>query len=228
LRENKQGFANTSQISLLFVGLMILATTFFYCLGFQYGDGHSLWKLVYNFFPGAKAIRAMSRYVIFLTLPMSIAMAFVLNYGIKRIQAEKTARRRTALTIVLVSLASLIVVEQLGVPKVVGTGFSRKAENAYLTAMVDKLPNDCTAFYVATSPDDPHSAPEYQYDAMLIATMKQIPTLNGSTSQFPPNWFGLYQVKDAGYEENVRKWVELNGLQGKICRLQLSPPVEAF
>jgi hypothetical protein len=63
---------------------------------------------------------------------------------------------------------------------------------------------------------------------MLIATMKQIPTLNGSTSQFPPNWFGLYQVKDAGYEENVRKWIELNGLQGKICRLELSPPVETF
>jgi len=63
---------------------------------------------------------------------------------------------------------------------------------------------------------------------MMIAAMTQIPTLNGTSSQFPPEWFGLYQVKDPAYEANVRKWIERNEIKGNICRLELSPPVEAF
>ena len=83
------------QLALLFLSLMILATTIFYCLGIKYGTDASLWKVVYYLFPGAKAIRAMSRYVIFLTLPIAIALAFVLDYGIARIASQKTKLSQT-------------------------------------------------------------------------------------------------------------------------------------
>jgi len=63
---------------------------------------------------------------------------------------------------------------------------------------------------------------------MMIAVMRLIPTLNGTSSQFPPGWFGLYEVKDPAYEVNVRKWIERNEVKVNICRLELSPPVESF
>jgi hypothetical protein len=215
-------------VYILFLGLMILATTLFYCIGMKYGNAHSLWKHVYHYFPGAKAIRAMSRYVIFLTLPMSIGFAYVLDYAIKRVSAQKASRLRSALMFGVVALAAVGVFEQFGTFKVGGTGFSKKAETAYLNAMAAKLDGNCAAFYVAAKPDDHHGAAEYQYDAMMIAVMTQIPTLNGSSSQFPPDWFGLYEVKDTAYEANVRKWIERNEIKGNICRLELSPPVESF
>src|SRR5215213_6896883 len=63
------------EIGPLFLGVMILTTSIFFVLGFKAGS-HSLWRYVYEYFPGAGAIRAVSRYVIFLTLPMSIARAY--------------------------------------------------------------------------------------------------------------------------------------------------------
>ena len=227
VKKGNEDRLETRRVYLLFLGLMILATTLFYCIGMKYG-GHSLWKQVYYCFPGAKAIRAMSRYVIFLTLPLAVGFAFALDYGIKRVATQKTSLARSALMFGLLALAALGVFEQFGRFKVGGTGFSQKAETAYLNAMAARLDSNCAAFYVAARPDDHHGAAEYQYDAMLIAVMTQIPTLNGTSSQFPPGWFGLYDVKDPAYEVNVRKWIELNEIKSNICRLELSPPVEAF
>ena len=218
----------TRRVYLLFLGLMILATTLFYCIGMKYGNGHSLWKHVYHTFPGAKAIRAMSRYVIFLTLPTTVGFAFALDYGIKRVSAQKTSLARSALMFGLLALAAVGVFEQFGTFKVGGTGFSKKAETAYLNAMAARLDGNCAAFYVAAKPDDHHAAAEYQYDAMMIAVMTHIPTLNGTSSQFPPGWFGLYEVKDPAYEVNVRKWIEQNKIKGNICRLEIGPQVEDF
>ena len=228
LAERQNEHRISPRLGLLFLSLMILATTIFYCLGIKYGDDASLWKVVYYLFPGAKAIRAMSRYVIFLTLPMAIAFAFALDYGIAQIASQKMRLRKAVLIVALVLISSIGVFEQFGVFKIGGTGFSKRIETAYLNAMAGKLSHDCAAFYVTVKPDENHGAAEYQYDAMLIAVMTGVPTLNGSSSQFPPGWFGLYQVKDPAYEENVKKWIELNKINGQVCRLELSPPVEAF
>jgi hypothetical protein len=226
--KGSEDLLETRRVYLFFLALMILSTALFYCIGMKYGDGHSPWTLVYHFFPGAKAIRAMSRYVIFLTLPMAVGFTFVLDYAVKRVLARQHSLARSALMFGLIALAALGVFEQFGIFKVGGTGFSKRAETAYLSAMAAKLDANCSVFYVAARPDDIHGVAEYQYDAMMIAAMTQIPTLNGSSSQFPPDWFGLYQVKDPAYEANVRKWIERNEIKGNVCRLELNPPVEAF
>src|SRR5262249_37577053 len=62
----------------LFLALLILSTTIFYLIGFRY-SGHSPWFYIYQYFPGGGAIRAVSRYVIFLTLPMSLAFAYAID-----------------------------------------------------------------------------------------------------------------------------------------------------
>jgi hypothetical protein len=213
--------------ALLFLALMVLAVTLFYLLGMKYGCEHSPWKIVYYTFPGARAIRAMSRYVLFLSLPMSIGFAFILDYALRKVKERRAGWLREASLAALALLAAFGVVEQFGSFKVGGTGFSKSVERAYLKNMAARVDKSCEAFYVAAPPGDKHNAFEYHYDAMLISILSGVPTFNGSSSQFPPNW-SIYPVKEPDYEKNVASWIEINHLKGKICRLELTPPVEAF
>jgi hypothetical protein len=211
-----------SNTGTLFLDIMILATSIFYLIGFKYA-GHSPWSFVYQYFPGAGAIRAVSRYVIFLTLPMSIALA----YGLRKALEFASTQRKQILTIAILVIAAFGVFEQFGIPKVNGEGFSKSVEESYLKAMAAKLPNDCTAFYVAPGPRANHQTPEYQYDAMLISAISRVKTLNASSSQFPRDW-NMYFVKNPDYESNVRSWIDSQRISGKVCRLELTLEVEAF
>ncbi len=199
---------------------MILATSIFIVLGVKVG-GHSLWKYIYQYFPAAGAIRAVSRYVIFLALPMSIAFA----YGLQK--ALQFASGKRALTVAVLLVAAFGVFEQFGVPKVNGTGFSTSVEDAYLKTMAARLPTDCTAFYVAPGPNPKRSTAEYQYDGMMISAVSRVKTLNASSSQFPRDW-GFYFFKNPDYESKVREWIDSQKITGKVCRLELNPEVEAF
>lgn len=213
---------STRKTSTAFLGVMIIATTIFYLIGFKYG-GHSPWFYLYQYFPGAGAIRAVARYVIFLALPMSIAFAYALDRGLKYASQSK----RRALTAIIVAVAAFGIFEQFGVNKISGTGFSTRVEESYLKTMASSLPADCGSFYVATSARANHSTAEYQYDAMLISIVSGVPTLNASSSQFPPGW-NMYFVKNPDYEANVKNWIDSRRIPGEVCRLELGPEVEAF
>ena len=204
----------------VFLGVMILATSIFIVLGVKAG-GHSLWQYIYQYFPGAGAIRAVSRYIIFLALPMSIAFA----YGLQK-ALERTAGKQV-LTVAVLLVATFGVFEQFGVPKVNGTGFSTRIEENYLKTMATRLPADCKAFYVAPGPDPKHSTAEYQYDGMMISSVSHVKTLNASSSQFPPDW-NFYFFKNPDYESKVHEWIDSRKITGKICRLELNPEVDAF
>jgi hypothetical protein len=207
------------ELGLVFLGVMILATSIFIALGFKVGN-HSLWQYVYQHFPGGGAIRAVSRYMIFLTLPMSIAFA----YGLQRmLQLATTRGLRTALLLI----AAFGVFEQFGVPRINGAGFSTMVEEKYLKTAAAKLPGDCTAFYVAPGPHANHATAEYQYDAMMISAISRVKTLNASSSQFPRDW-NFYFFKNPDYESRVKEWIDSQKISGKVCRLELYPEVEAF
>jgi len=214
------------EIAPLFIALAILSTTIFFLIGFKYG-GHSPWIYIYRFVPGAGAIRAVSRYVIFLTLPMSIAFAYGLHGALKFAAQQQSELHRRVLAIPIVLMAVFGILEQFGVPKINGTGFSTSVEYAYLKAMAAKLPNDCAAFYIAPGADANHSTAEYQYDAMMISALSRIKTLNASSSQFPRDW-NMYFVKNPDYESNVKQWIDSQRISGKVCRLEIGPQVEVF
>lgn len=204
-----------------FLVAMILATTVFYLIAFKYGDS-SPWHLVFRFFPGAAAIRAVSRYVIFLSLPIAIGFAYALQSAVEWAKKFANVRYRKALILAIALVAGFAVFEQFGFPKTIGNGFSIRAENAYLNAMAAKLPRDCAAFYVAPGANGKHNPAEYQYDAMLISIISGVPSLNASMSQFPSGW-GLYFVSDPAYESHVKQWIDSQRISGKVCRLEIQP-----
>jgi hypothetical protein len=214
------------EVGLLFLGLAILATVIFLVLGFKFHD-HSLWQFVFLYVPGAKAIRAVSRYTIFLTLPMAIAFAYGLHWALRFTSKQQDLRRKSVLTAAVLLIAALGVFEQFGYPKLNGKGFSVSVERAFLKAMAAKVPNDCTAFYVALGPHANHGTAEYHYDAMLISIVSGVKTLNASSSQFPRDW-NFYFIKNADYEANVRQWIDSQKISGNVCRVEIDPEVEAF
>jgi Domain of unknown function (DUF4214) len=214
------------QLALLFLAILIFSTTLFYLIGFRY-EGYSPWHYVYRFFPGGRAIRGVARYVIFLALPMSIAFAFVVDRGLKYASRQSSELRRKVLMTVVLVLGGLIVFEQFGVAKIGGGGFSIKIEKAYLNTLAAKLPANCEAFYIAAGPLASRTMPEYQYDAMLLSLITEKPTLNASSSQFPPGW-DLYTLTVPDYEEKVKSWVTLQKIAGPVCRLETGPEITAF
>jgi hypothetical protein len=158
---------------------------------------------------------------------MAIAFADMFDKGLEYASRESTQIRRKALTGVMLLLGAVVVFEQFGVPKIGATGFSVKLEEAYLGTMAARLTSDCQAFYLAAGPLSRRSMPEYQYDAMLVSAISDIPTLNASSSQFPPHW-DLYQLKEPNYEEKVKSWIDINKISGKVCRLETGPEIDAF
>lgn len=206
-----------AQQSHMFLALLILATTLFYILGMRYWNDQSPWVLVYSFFPGARGIRAVSRYVILLALPMSVAFAFVIHYAMGKISARQNRALRISLAATLFVIVAFGLAEQFARKKDFN-GFPIRAENAYLKKLAAALPENCTSFYVAVGPRGNRNQFEYQIDAILVSILRDVPTLNGYSGQLPPNWL-LWEVKAPDYEANVKKWIDEKYLGGQVCRL---------
>ena len=208
---------------LLFLSQLIIATSLVYVLGMRYWNDFSPWQFIYAYVPGGQVVRAVARYVLVLALPMAIAFAFLLHFLIQKISQQTDSTRRTALFAGLIILTTFGLVEQFG-SKQGFNGFSIRDENQYLNGLAHSLPNDCSSFYVALKPPINHNEFEYQLDAMLVAFLKGVPTLNGYTGHLPPDW-GLWGVGHPAYESNVKKWIDDRQIKGNVCRLFIPEPV---
>jgi len=185
-----------------FLGAAVLSIAVMYLIGMRYWNGASPWHIVYMLVPGANGMRAISRYVLVLALPMSIAFAAVLN--------------RTRLSPAMVLVAMFAIVEQFGR----APNFSAKAEMARLRSVAATLPPGCDAFYAGASPIRTQVKHEYQIDAMLISSITHVPTLNGYGGYHPPGWT-LQQVEAPDYDNRVRQWIVSNHVTGNVCRLEI-------
>ena len=204
-----------TELKIQLAALVVLATSFFFLLAFQYNPDFSPWRLVYEMVPGAGSIRAVSRMVLFLALPISITLAFVFD----RVWEKPGHGKGRILTLGLsMVLAVVIVWEQVDFPPY--PAFDKKWELARLEYLNAKLPNHCGSFFVTLNPALPYSATDIQIDAMLVSAIRGIPTLNGYSGQSPAQW-GLYKVRSPKYPEYVKNWIDSRHIQGSICELNI-------
>jgi hypothetical protein len=197
---------------------LALATLLTWLLTIRFGE-HSLWWLVFQGVPGARATRVVARYQIFLALPVTLlAVAFLAD----------VARRmpRPALAAVL----ALLLAEQLNA--YVPAFLDRPLEAARLAA-VPPPPPACRAFYVTAARTTQRFTEEvdniynHNTEAMLVAAVIGLPTINGISTFNPPGWpDGLTRTPE--YEAAVRAWAARHALVG-LCGLDLerfvwSPP----
>jgi hypothetical protein len=135
---------------------------------------------------------------------------------LQRISRQKNILLRRGLICALFMVGSFGLLEQFGR----AAAFSKSAEMARLDKLAAKLPETCSSFYVVAAPVRRPVKYEYQIDAMLVSIMRGVPTLNGYSGHVPPRW-SLREVEAPGYEENVKKWINLHHLDGHICQLEI-------
>ncbi len=169
----------------------------------------SLWLFVYELFPGAKAIRVVSRYQLFLAAPV-IAVACVYL-------ARQSRRVPRA---ILGLLATLLVLGEINTAST--QNLDRRHELARLLS-VPSPPTDCRAFFISAARPGPLSPADKIYshnvDAMIIAEVKHLPTLNGFATFTPPGW-ALVDPTSLQYLRAVRAFARDHHVGG-LCSLDL-------
>lgn len=200
--------ADPARIALLrALGLGTLVT---WALTLQVG-GVSAWWLVYSFVPGAKAARVVARYQLFITIPViALTMTWL----------AANARRMPGAVLGL--LCALLLLEQVNF--YAPLFLDRPYELARLNS-VPAPPASCRAFYVSAARTesrfgeavaDPYN---HNTEAMLVAAVRHLPTVNGISTFNPPHWPASYPGQP-DYLPGVRAWAEAHGVTG-LCALDL-------
>lgn len=195
-----------SRRSVRLLGLVVIALILMTTV---YPGGISGWRLIYDYLPGAAALRAVARVGMITLLPLALGVAFLFG-------ELQRSRRWVWLAI----LGALVIVEQNHAIQ-----FRERAPlEAYERALVDSLPRGCEAFLLVHVAARPY--PHVNDDAAWVTLRTGVPTLNGRYGNFPPD-YPLYDVHApnpevrAGVRRAMDYWVERNGLtSGRVCWIE--------
>jgi energy-converting hydrogenase Eha subunit C len=186
---------------------MMTACVFVAFLSLKIGD-RAMWEPLFNYVPGAKALRVPLRFTLFIA-PIVIVVAMT---GLNRAPAPLAA-----------VLLLLIAFEQLRVD--LPFNLNRTTELEFLQK-IPRPPAHCRSFYISVPryPPTGNSSIDAFYshsvDAMLIAELRKIPTLNGMTTFTPEGW-DLHNPYAPDYRTRVLAYVERMGIRKGLCSLDL-------
>jgi hypothetical protein len=181
-------------------------------------DDFSAWQYVYQYVPGAKGVRVISRWMVFLVFPVTATAVYFLA------STQRTLRRPLA-TGLLAVCALLLVGEELNRSNPV---YIDRGQVVRLLASVPPPPAACRAFFVLdTRPARPGDAEaevqiyRHNVEAMLIAEYVNLPTINGFSTFNPPDWRFDYPTRP-DYPARVAEYGARHNLQG-LCGLDMEP-----
>lgn len=179
----------------------------------------SPWGLVFELVPGAKGMRVVSRYQLWLCLPFLLIAVAAWQTRLVRLSGSRP--------FVTACVALLLVAENLSAET--PARLSRAVENGALSA-IPAPPLGCVSFYaVATRIAEPqyidaelNALYPHNVDAMFLAERWQVPTINGFSTFNPPDWaFGDPLAAD--YDLRVKRYARKHALYG-LCRLDVRRP----
>ena len=160
------------------------------------------WSLVNRFFPGGRSIRAVARYLTFLSLPLAVCTAALWEPDMKK--------SRTGVVFGAVLLAC---VYKGGV-----RGYWNRADSLERLNKVAVPPKECEVFYLEHASQE-EMLPFIQLDACEIASCYGLQTMNGYSGLMPLNW-GLWNVDGEGYHEAADAWIKQNNLKDVYVYMQ--------
>ncbi len=173
--------------------------------------GATGWRLVYRLVPGAKAIRVVARAWIMLAGPVLCVVLLWL---------QRVSDTRPALAAVL---ALLLVAEQISTGPNVAK-LDRTHELGQLDAILPPPP-ECGVFAVLSArSEDPEEDTSQQTssanaNAMLIAEVAQIRTINGTSTFHPPDWDAA-APSQSSYLPRLAAYARSHGLE-RVCGADL-------
>lgn len=167
-------------------------------------NGVSLWMLVYYFIPMAKSVRAVARFFLWLSFPMTIVTAYMADQYIycKRKGVE-----------VCVSIGAVVLIFASNINTIGVSQNWNISEEMNFIANVAEPPEDAQIFYIIDTAQTGNPTYIYHLDAFEIATWYCLKTINGYSGQYPAGWDGILNVCSDGYENNVDQWIRTYGLE---------------
>ncbi|MGO9121996.1 MAG: hypothetical protein ACLQPD_30835 [Desulfomonilaceae bacterium] len=190
------------------IRILVYSTVCIGLLALMYPFEFSPWKFVWKFFPGASAIRAVSRICLLLLIPLAIGVGL----GLNRI-------RRLSIALLLLVL---ICVEQAYTTHY----YDKLISRAQVNEIAKQIGDNCSAFYYVKGVEPGQEAEpvwKCQIDAMWAQMQVSKPTLNGYSGKSPPAW-RLWQNIVTTREElsnikrNVESWARVHELKtNEVC-----------
>jgi hypothetical protein len=163
----------------------------------------TLWRVVYELFPAAGAIRAVARVGLLLLIPMSLGLAVFVD--------DVAARGRRGLAAAV--LLGLLVLAEQGQTT---PSFSKAQNRADIAAIAQRIERHCDSFLF--SPVRGQGPPwKYQLDAMWAQLLSGVPTLNGYSGSTPRFWRLRDVNLDTEFDEarvgaQLRNWISRRSL----------------
>jgi hypothetical protein len=176
----------------------------------------SPWGLVFELVPGAKGLRVVSRYQLWLTLPF-----LLLVVAAWRERLDMLARSNPLLA---AGIVSLLLVENLSDES---PAQLRRSEQRAALWSIPVPPSDCSIFYVAASRrDEPlylnaylNARYPHNVDAMFLAEHWRVPTINGFSTFNPPDW-NFSAPLDPDYNSRIMTYASKHR-SAHLCRLDM-------
>jgi hypothetical protein len=168
----------------------------------------SLWWLVFKAIPGGSAIHAPAR----LNFVSNVLLVLAASVILEQLRNGRNRMQRAAFW----GLGIILVAEQLNLAPT--HWIHRAAENALLAAIKPPLMG-CSSFFLTAPAGPERSFAANQVDAMLVARVTNIPTLNGYSGFLPRDWNLL--VFDSGYIDRTRRWAFTENVEQGLCGLDL-------
>lgn len=162
------------------------------------------WDLIYRYFPGAQAIRAVSRLCLLALIPASIGLAAAFDSLKQALESSQSRSRfKDQAGWGLSSLLLLVAAEQV----IFTPSYDKLKIRADVMNLSLRVPNKCSTFFYSA----PWSAePSYklQLDAMWASMMIGIPTLNGYSGNAPQGYplADISRRGGAGLQQKLLSW----------------------
>lgn len=161
-------------------------------------NGISLWIAVYHLLPVAKSVRAVSRFLLWLSFPMAVVTAYAANRYIKIANPLKS---------VIVSCIAVIMIFVSNINTIGVYSLWNCQEEYSFISKVTEPPTDAKVFYIIDTADTKDRGDMYQLDAFEIANWYSVKTINGYSGGIPLGW-DMWDVCSEKYEDHVFEWIE--------------------
>ncbi len=180
-----------------------------------------LWRLLFWFFPGAAAIRAVPRISLLLLLVAGLGVAWFFDGLVERLRGTGDA---TARILLIVAAGAVLLLEQ----GVTTRAFDWKVPQARVQQIQARIDPDCPVFLSLPVPGEYPEGPVpgnvvYQQDAMWASLRARVPTVNGRSGRRPPRW-RLTIARPDRYAADIRRWKDRwPQLEGRVCYIGHQP-----
>ncbi len=205
---------DAGRISRAFVIAGAVACVLFYLLTVK-THNHSLFRVLYDVVPGAKAIRVGFRGMVVANLFAVTAIGLTFDRVVRLVLQEPRRSLRLGWLSAVTAVLALAALEQVNLSQ--RTVLSRNFEHQHLAAVANH-PRECLSFYAA--PQAGRAPFEVQIDAMMIAQARHLPTINGYSSINPPGW-DFYDTNAADYEQRAMRWAVNRSIAAGLCRVDV-------